>query len=155
MSAAAASLNTVWQKLLALLLAPPTRLKRVMVVPCGDFSVPVRSPTHVWSRPTVADPESVLHALPSMLKDMLLIRPMLPTTAVGDTPVALLSGMANVPVTGTLTTGAGVPTTNVRGITCGEAIPPAYDTVRLNFRTLQHWQVRDPRNFNGTLVGEA
>src|SRR5512142_2647692 len=59
----AASSSTTWHMLLP---PPPLRENTVAVVPSGATSVPTRSPTNVWSIPTVVDAASVLHAVPSM-----------------------------------------------------------------------------------------
>ena len=59
----AESSNTTWQKLLP---AAATPENSTAVCPAGAVSVPVRSPTKVWSRPTVVAPAAVLHAVPSI-----------------------------------------------------------------------------------------
>ena len=58
--AAAASSNTAWQRLLPPL---PARSNSVAVAPPGAVSVPTRSPTNVWSSPTVVAPAVVVHGV--------------------------------------------------------------------------------------------
>ena len=91
---AAASSNTVWQKLLPLLLMPPGRLNRVTVVPDGEVRVAVRSPTQVWSMPTVVAPTAAEQAVPS-IENVTFERVPTPETGIEtDTPAALASGIA-------------------------------------------------------------
>ena len=44
---------------------PPARANTVTVVPAGEVSVPVRSPTNVWSMPTVVDAGVSVQVVPS------------------------------------------------------------------------------------------
>src|SRR5262245_30900908 len=59
---AAASSNTTWHMLLP---PEPSRANSVAAVPSGAVSVPVRSPTNVWSMPTVVAPSAAVHVAPS------------------------------------------------------------------------------------------
>jgi hypothetical protein len=75
-------------------LVAPGRSISVTVVPGGLVSFTTRSPTYVWSSPTVVAPIALLHAEPSNLK---FTSVMAPDVAKGsDTliPAAVLSGIA-------------------------------------------------------------
>src|SRR6266498_4158072 len=89
MEFAAVSSNTTWQKLLPL---PPLLLNTVAVAPFGAVSVPTRSPTKVWSRPTVVEPMSVPHVVPSIENVIRAARPMPDTGMFTLAPTELLSG---------------------------------------------------------------
>jgi hypothetical protein len=60
---AAASSNTTWQRFSEF---PPLRWKSTATLPAGEVSVPVRSPTQVWSMPTVVAPTFSVQTVPSI-----------------------------------------------------------------------------------------
>src|ERR687889_2142550 len=68
---------------------------RVRPAPAGDLSVTARSPTQVWSRPTVVAPAAVVQVVPPNLKLRSVILPVNPLTVSGMlAPVVVLSGIA-------------------------------------------------------------
>src|SRR5262245_9134491 len=94
-NAVALSSSTVLQKLLPLFKGPPAWFISVTVVPCGEVSVITRSPTQVWSRPTVVEPMSAVQPLPSKLN----LRPPIglerPLTSIGTVTVEGILGSIN------------------------------------------------------------
>src|SRR6185436_10021999 len=70
----------------------------VTIGPLGAVRRAMRSPTHVWSRPTVVDPIADEHDVPSKLKFTSVTVPVTPeTTIVALAPAGVLSGMATGP----------------------------------------------------------
>src|SRR5438105_12370231 len=89
---AAASSNVVLQKLTPAL---PEIAVIGTCVPAGEINVIARSPTNVWSRPTVVDPGVALQLVPSSRNLMFASPPERPLTTSGTViPVVLLSGIA-------------------------------------------------------------
>ncbi len=88
----AESSNTAWQMLLPV---PPDRENSVTDLPDGEVSVPTRSPTKVWSMPTVVEP-SVAEQLAPSTENFRFDAPPTPVTGSEiDAPVGSLSGMAS------------------------------------------------------------
>src|SRR5258706_7363498 len=89
--------RTVPQKLFPSLISPPAWLRSVTVVPSGDLSVTTRSPTQVWSMPTLVSPipaEQLPDGFRSKEKVTFAIVPERPATGrLTLTPAGSLSGI--------------------------------------------------------------
>src|SRR5262245_6146445 len=137
-----ASSSVVWQKLLPLLLAAPMRLTSVVsVVPSGATSLITRSPTQLWSSPTVVAPTAVEQAEPRNLNVTLPTLPASPAT--GRLATAVAPGTSGEMPSGIGTTGPEYvnvvvlprpPVPMVIGKLFDGAAPPVKDTVSVKFR---------------------
>ena len=86
----ASSSNTVWHMLAPV---PPACANRVAVVPSGAVRVPIRSPTKVWSMPTVVAPSVDVHSVPSIENVTFEAKPIPETGTVNETPAGSSSGI--------------------------------------------------------------
>ena len=117
----APSAKRTWHRLLPL---PPEPLKTTAVVPSGAVTVAVRSPTQVWSMPTVVAPSAVVHSVPSTETAKAPARPTPETGIVTLAPAISSSGIGRAgPAYLKTTSGASTPTGTESTPVVGESVP--------------------------------